>query len=425
MHGRAIRTAPMRSRSVAPRSSIPPGRTTRRACTTAWTYAVSNLGVAAGDAPSCVNFAGNCVSTTSRSVSADERQLHHHVHEPGSRHQLVLHQSGRDRIRLDALFAVRRPDSADVAVPVRSRHDADAERPVAGAPGPQPGMGRRAADPARRPRLQRDEHHGKLDDQRGHEFRYAGIHRHRLGRQRVPIRQQGHRRRDRQRGDDRRRHLDVGPDHRQHGARVRPVRCRARAAPSTPARSRSPRRSAARRSTGAYNCSSSNACPYSTPPYINNLVTADGGTGTPTGYTKWSTVYSCSPGSLVVPSGNWYIDCAGGVSDQRHPHLPRRQHRQRQRHQRHRQRHAARQLRRRQLDRPCPSNPASASTVYIRSGGLSKAGNVSFIMHETFVYFASGTVNLAGNATLGLDRARGSVRSTTSSCGRTATRPSR
>jgi hypothetical protein len=149
-----------------------------------------------------------------------------------------------------------------------------------------------------------------------------------------------------------------------------------------------------------YNCSSSNACPYSTPPYISNLVTADGGSGTPTGYTKWSTVYSCSPGSLVVPSGNWYIDCAGGLST-----------------------NGTLTFRGGNIvsdgtinvtgngtlrvncdvansTDPCPSNPASPSTVYIRSGGIPKAGNVSVIMHETFVYFASGTVNLAGNATL-------------------------
>src|SRR5581483_207162 len=63
-----------------------------------------------------------------------------------------------------------------------------------------------------------------------------------------------------------------------------------------------------------YNCSAANSCPYSTPPYISNLVAADG-SGTPAGFTRWSSVYSCSLSSdLVVPKGNWYIDCPSGLS---------------------------------------------------------------------------------------------------------------
>ena len=106
-----------------------------------------------------------------------------------------------------------------------------------------------------------------------------------------------------------------------------------------------------------------------------------------------------------MPSGNWYIDCASGVSTNgtRSPSA------------------AATSSATSDINvtgngtlrvncdvanstDPVPGRTRRRpSTVYIRNGGLNKAGNVSFIMHETFVYFANGTVNLAGNADVGLD----------------------
>ena len=139
----------------------------------------------------------------------------------------------------------------------------------------------------------------------------------------------------------------------------------------------------------AYNCSSSNACPYSTPPYISNLVTADGGTGVPSGFTRSGR--RCTPAALATrscPRGNWYIDCAGGfsslgatltfrggniVADNVVSARG--------------QCDAAYQLRRRfGRSTACPSDPATTTTVFLRNGGLTKSGNVSFTMLETFVY---------------------------------------
>jgi hypothetical protein len=46
-------------------------------------------------------------------------------------------------------------------------------------------------------------------------------------------------------------------------------------------------------------------------PHVDNLVAALGGPGIPAGYTQWTAAgYPCSPGSLVVPAGDYYIDCA-------------------------------------------------------------------------------------------------------------------
>src|SRR3954447_13796945 len=65
-----------------------------------------------------------------------------------------------------------------------------------------------------------------------------------------------------------------------------------------------------------YNCDPANGCPGPGPSSIATLVAADGGTGVPSGYTRWSTTHSCSYSTdLAVPSGNWYIDCgSGGLS---------------------------------------------------------------------------------------------------------------
>ncbi len=46
------------------------------------------------------------------------------------------------------------------------------------------------------------------------------------------------------------------------------------------------------------------------PPHIDNHVAALSGPGIPFGYTQWTTAgYACNPGALVVPPGNYYIDC--------------------------------------------------------------------------------------------------------------------
>jgi hypothetical protein len=152
----------------------------------------------------------------------------------------------------------------------------------------------------------------------------------------------------------------------------------------------------------AYNCSSANSCPYSTPPYISNLVTADGGTGVPSGFTRWTSVYSCSPSNLVVPKGNWYIDCSSGltmsgtnsltfrggdiVADQAFNI-------------------SGNSTLRVNCDvatstATCPTDPATTTTMYFRNGSLSKTGNVVFDLYETFAYMANGTVNLSGNSQL-------------------------
>jgi Flp pilus assembly protein TadG len=149
-----------------------------------------------------------------------------------------------------------------------------------------------------------------------------------------------------------------------------------------------------------YNCSAASACPGAGPAAIDQLVAADGA-GTPTGFTRWTSVYSCSPSAdFVVAKGNWYIDCPSGLSTS-----------------------AKVTFRGGNIvaDGPfnmggngalrincdvatpataCPSDPASPTTLFIRSGGLTKSGNVDVTLLETFVYLASGTVSLTGTGTL-------------------------
>lgn len=150
-----------------------------------------------------------------------------------------------------------------------------------------------------------------------------------------------------------------------------------------------------------YNCLAANGCPSGTSPALTNLIAADGGTGTPAGFTKWSTAgYSCTPGDVVVPRGNWYVDCPGGlnisgtvtfrggdiVSDGP-MNLS-----------------GSANLRvncdAASSTTNCPANPSTPTTFYIRNGGISKAGTVTLTMIETFVYLANGTIDLSGNAAL-------------------------
>lgn len=150
-----------------------------------------------------------------------------------------------------------------------------------------------------------------------------------------------------------------------------------------------------------YNCYSGNGCPTAGTPAINNLVTADA-SGTPAGYTMWTSAYSCAPSTeLVVPSGNWFINCGttgvstnasitfrgGNIVTEGPFNMT-----------------GNSQLRVNcdvaSTATACPANPASPSTVFIRTGGLQKAGSVEFHFHETFVYIASGGVSLTGNGPL-------------------------
>ena len=151
-----------------------------------------------------------------------------------------------------------------------------------------------------------------------------------------------------------------------------------------------------------YNCVPSAGCPGAGPSAIQTLVTADGGTGVPAGFTRWTSAYSCSvSGDVAIPKGNWYIDCgSGGLSTS-----------------------ANLTFRggdivadgpfnltgsgslRVNCDVPtpatgCPANPATPSTVYVRSGGLNKSGGVSVTMMETFVYLATGGIDFSGNGAL-------------------------
>lgn len=52
-----------------------------------------------------------------------------------------------------------------------------------------------------------------------------------------------------------------------------------------------------------------------TPPYIDDLRSAVGSSGLPSGtYQRWSTTQSCNPSGTVTVAGNWLVDCAGGLS---------------------------------------------------------------------------------------------------------------
>lgn len=70
-----------------------------------------------------------------------------------------------------------------------------------------------------------------------------------------------------------------------------------------------------------YDCDPDEGCPGSGPPHITDMVGDWGKPGAPLDFAPfktWKTVYGeagCSvPGDLVVPAGNWYINCPGGLS---------------------------------------------------------------------------------------------------------------
>ena len=157
-----------------------------------------------------------------------------------------------------------------------------------------------------------------------------------------------------------------------------------------------------------YNCSAANGCPDSGTAEIDTMVAAWGsGEPQPAGsFTRWTTAgYSCSPsGATVVPAGSWWVDCgsaglstngsitfqggdivsdgpiratgSGGVrincsdanpSDTVAPAT-------------------------------CPADPPSPTIFYQRAGDLVRNGDLE--LRETFVYLASGALDMAGNAKL-------------------------
>lgn len=153
--------------------------------------------------------------------------------------------------------------------------------------------------------------------------------------------------------------------------------------------------------TYAYDCVPANGCPGSGPSKIATLVAADGGTGVPAGFTRWSTVYPCSFSTdTAIPSGNWYVDCAGGVSTS-----------------------AKLTFKGGNIvaDGPftltgsgalrtncnvaapadaCPSTQSAPTTLYLRHGGFTKSGSASMTLNQTFVYLAEGGIDFSGNGAL-------------------------
>ncbi|MFN0027237.1 MAG: hypothetical protein ACKV2O_08665 [Acidimicrobiales bacterium] len=72
----------------------------------------------------------------------------------------------------------------------------------------------------------------------------------------------------------------------------------------------------------AYNCKSGYPayhslpimdCPYPKPAYVDLLKTAIGTSGSPPGFQKWSSSYSCNPSGTTTVNGNWWVDCNGGL----------------------------------------------------------------------------------------------------------------
>jgi hypothetical protein len=142
-----------------------------------------------------------------------------------------------------------------------------------------------------------------------------------------------------------------------------------------------------------YNCSSVNACPGTGPAHIDDMTTAWGGSVgvAPAGFSIWS---DCSPNAdVVVPAGNWFINCGTqGLSTSKRVTF---------------------QGGNIVSDGPisaggglrvncdasaaasCPTDPASPSVLYVRSGDL--LDNAPVELRETMVYLGNGTARLAGN----------------------------
>ena len=156
-----------------------------------------------------------------------------------------------------------------------------------------------------------------------------------------------------------------------------------------------------------YNCDPAAGCPGAGPAHLDALTAAWSGVSpaptVPAGFTSWTASgRSCSPsGATVVPAGDWYIDCANGLSttgsitfqggdivsqkaivasgglrvncwdsnttDQVAPAV-------------------------------CPADPPEPSILYLRTGTLARHGGME--LRETFVYLGTGGLDLTGTATL-------------------------
>ena len=132
-------------------------------------------------------------------------------------------------------------------------------------------------------------------------------------------------------------------------------------------------------------------------PYIDNLVSAYGGVGTPAGFTSWTGAgYACNPGPTVVPRGNWHIDCnqfrvqdqvvfqGGNVVFDGDIAL------------------AGSGVLIMNGD-PATTFPYSPdlteSIMYLRDGRISKAGGAGFAFHRTLLYMSSTSdVKMTGGA---------------------------
>lgn len=125
--------------------------------------------------------------------------------------------------------------------------------------------------------------------------------------------------------------------------------------------------------------------------YIDQLRSPGqyGGTGNPTGFfQRWTDTYPCSVTGPITESGNWWIDCPGGFIVQagvvtfQDGDLV--------------------------FDGPVDvrsfgelhvnPSPSADHIVFIRSGGLIKGAQSTLTMRQTFVYLATGGIDLGGGA---------------------------
>lgn len=59
------------------------------------------------------------------------------------------------------------------------------------------------------------------------------------------------------------------------------------------------------------------SCPYATPPYLDNLISAVAAASpnpTSSGFSRWSSTYSCNPSGTVTVAGNWWVDCPSSLT---------------------------------------------------------------------------------------------------------------
>ncbi len=67
----------------------------------------------------------------------------------------------------------------------------------------------------------------------------------------------------------------------------------------------------------AYHTIAVDGCPYTTPPYIDNLTSAVGnsvGAAPNSTFQAWSPTYSCNPTGTITVAGNWWVNCPTNFS---------------------------------------------------------------------------------------------------------------